>query len=389
MKAARFLGIVAIVATLCLSNASAWQPSGWVYHSGDYAYDWEHTAWYYLRTQDAQWRVNLGSGDWGTTHQASGWLNYRWPYAYSSLAASWFWHMPSGQQWCCRMGGSWSIFGLPSSGAMVLVEGGTFSMGDTFNEGFDEQKPVHTVTLSSFHMAQYEVTNREMADALNWANGQKKLTVSSTTVKNAEGDDWELLDLDAGGCQISWNGAQFVVDAGKNNYPCVEVSWYGAAAYCNYRSLKEGLTACYNFNDWSCNWGANGYRLPTEAEWEYAARGGKNGSDTYYAGSDDIDDVGWYGSNSGNTSHVVGTMPANELGLYDMTGNVYEWCWDYWGAYTASAQINPRGPATGSDHVRRSGSYITLSIRCGVSYRDSYTTRDGQFYAGFRIVRND
>ena len=113
------------------------------------------------------------------------------------------------------------------------------------------------------------------------------------------------------------------------------------------------------------------FRLPTEAEWEYAARGGRNGG-TKYAGSNSIDDVAWYINNSGSSTHDVATKRANDLGIYDMSGNVWEWCQDWYGDYSSSSQTNPQGPSTGSYRVRRGGSWYNLAGDCRVSYRGSF-----------------
>jgi formylglycine-generating enzyme required for sulfatase activity len=131
-----------------------------------------------------------------------------------------------------------------------------------------------------------------------------------------------------------------------DNLPVKRVSWLEAVEYCNRLSLKEGLTPCYrgSVNDISCNWNADGYRLPTGAEWEYAAKEGNQGYLTYeYAGSNTVDAVGWYDGNSGGRTHPVGGKAPNSLGLYDMRGNVWEWCWDWYGVYTAGAQTDSRG----------------------------------------------
>jgi formylglycine-generating enzyme required for sulfatase activity len=129
------------------------------------------------------------------------------------------------------------------------------------------------------------------------------------------------------------------------------------------------------------------FRLPTEAEWEYAARGGERSKGYTYAGSDNIDEVGWYNGNSGNTPHAVGQKQPNELGIYDMTGNIWEYCFDWHTAYSAQAQTNPTGAATGEKHVLRGGCYHYDSKNCTNTYRHSYYTPDnGGASTGLRIV---
>jgi hypothetical protein len=134
------------------------------------------------------------------------------------------------------------------------------------------------------------------------------------------------------------------------------------------------------------------YRLPTEAEWEYAARGGSTvmtGSAALYSGSNNIDEVGWYSSNSGSNTHPVGQKMANGLGIYDMTGNVWEWCSDWYGNYSSGSQTNPQGEFSGADRVLRGGSWIYVPQRCRVSYRDYNPPGYKINYLGFRLVLAD
>ena len=244
-------------------------------------------------------------------------------------------------------------------GDMVFVEGGTFQMGEYYNVG-----PVHTVTVSSFYMSDHEVTQEEfygvMRDNPSCFSG-----------------NWE------------------------NPVECV--SWYDAIEYCNALSLREGLTPCYSGNPYmgegyTCDFSANGYRLPTEAEWEYAARGGKKDYlDTRYSGSDNLSRVAWYGycdeEDSIRTVTECTTMPVkqklpNELGLYDMSGNVCEWCWDWYDKYTSLAQTNPRGASSGSDRILRGGSWYGSASFCRVASRYSYDPSVVSSGHGFRVVRS-
>ena len=201
---------------------------------------------------------------------------------------------------------------------MVAVEGGTFTMGATPEQGsdcYDDQKPAHQVTLSSFHIGKYPVTQAQWKAVMG---------------KNPSGFKGDML-------------------------PVGSVSWDDVQEFISRLNLATGKN----------------YRLPTEAEWEYAARGGKRSKGYKYSGSDNCNDVAWYYDNSGNTTHPVGTKSPNELGIYDMSGNVWEWCQDWHGYYDRKAQTNPKGPS--SDlypyNVLRGGSWCDNAWYCRVSNR--------------------
>ena len=228
---------------------------------------------------------------------------------------------------------------------MVFVEGGTFQMGS------DDEKPVHSVTVSDFYIGKYEVTQGEYKAVM----GKNPSSFTSS----------------------------------GNNAPVEQVSWYDAVEYCNKLSEKEGLKKCYSGSGESIkrDFSANGYRLPTEAEWEYAARGGNKSKGYHYSGSNDIGSVAWYNDNSGSKTHSIGSKQANELGIYDMSGNVLEWCCDWYGDYSSSAQINPRGPGSGSYRVGRGGGWFYDARSCSTAYRRISTPASSNLYIGFRLSR--
>ena len=260
----------------------------------------------------------------------------------------------------------------------VLVEAGTFQMGS--EKGYGDNKPVHEVTITTpFYMGKYEVTQAEY---------EKYCSYGSSSPSSSYGDG--------------------------DNYPAYYVSWYDALVYCNKRSMAEELTPCYSINgstdpaDWGdvptssnstwnavvCNWNANGYRLPTEAEWEYAARAGDNTVESLtYSGTSDVNQLGeyaWYYSNSNSTTHEAGTKLPNAFGLYDMSGNVWEWCWNWFtDSYNAETEggSDPTGTSAGSVRVYRGGSWYYNSDRCAVSCRYNYYPNYRYFYLGFRVVR--
>jgi len=176
----------------------------------------------------------------------------------------------------------------------------------------------------------------------------------------------------------------------KNDGLPVEcVNWYEAVLFCNKKSQKDGLQTCYTINgeQVECDFNANGYRLPTEAEWEFAAMGGVKSKGFRYAGSDVLDEVAWYSKNAGKTTHPRGQKLANELGLYDMCGNVFEWCWDWWDKFDSDFMDNPKGPVKGKMKVSRGcnwvngESVIELNRR---AHRGPYCVTHHQ---GFRIAR--
>ena len=200
---------------------------------------------------------------------------------------------------------------------MVAVEGGTFTMGATAEQGsdaYDSEKPAHQVTLSSYCIGETEVTQ-----AL-----------------------WQTV--------MGTNPSYF---AGDLNRPVEQVSWNDCQTFINKLNELTGKT----------------FRLPTEAEWEYAARGGKRSQGYKYAGSNDINEVAWYWDNSSDGTKPVATKAPNELGLYDMSGNVWEWVQDWYGSYSSESQSNPTGPASGSYRVRRGGSWGSGAGYCRVSLR--------------------
>ena len=236
---------------------------------------------------------------------------------------------------------NWSASVTPSQRAvleklianMVKVEGSTFTMGATpeqGNDAYEYERPAHQVTLSDYYIGRYEVTQKE----------------------------WQAVMGD--------NPSKFYGD----NLPVDYVSWNDCQDFINKLNQLTGLK----------------FRLPTEAEWEFAARGGKQSKSYKYSGSDNAKNIAWYEKNSGSKPHQVGTKEPNELGIYDMSGNVGEWCGDWYGRYSSSAQTNPTGPSSGSARVLRGGSWYLYASNCRVSFRGSGDPL-GRFYAsGFRVV---
>ncbi len=259
---------------------------------------------------------------------------------------------------------------------MVSVTGGTFSMGSNTN---GDEQPIHSVTLSNFSISKYEITYKQWSEVKDWG------------INNG------YTDLPSGRKGYT----------GDSTHPVTEVNWYDIMKWCNALSEKSGRTPVYYTNSGFStvyktgntdlqnayvNWNANGYRLPTEAEWEYAARGGIHSGDNYtYSGSNDVNAVAWYNSNSSNNTHVGGTKQANQLGIYDMSGNVWEWCWDWYGStyYSSSPSGNPQGPTSGSDRVLRGGSFGGVGYYSRVAFRYFNGFPGGRVNDfGFRVVED-
>ncbi|MBN1489756.1 MAG: formylglycine-generating enzyme family protein [Phycisphaerae bacterium] len=310
----------------------------------------------------------------------------------------------------------------PAPANMVLIPAGEFQMGDTFNEGNGDELPVHAVYVDAFYMDKYEVSNQQYADALNWAYGQGgHIAVTSGGVYQAgTGTSYPYCDTTTSNSysRITWDGGTFGVTTGKEDHPMVMVSWYGSVAYANWRSAMEGKALCYNLATWECNFSASGYRLPTEAEWEKAARGGVAGHRFPWSDSDTIQHARanyysyWpggvlyypYDTNPTSGFHPtfavgdkpytspVGYFAPNGYGLYDMAGNVWEWCNDWYSSTyystTPYPHVNPRGPTSGMYRVLRSGGWCGTAYHCRVANRISYYSwPDSRDYGnGFRLV---
>jgi formylglycine-generating enzyme len=260
-------------------------------------------------------------------------------------------------------------------------------------EGSTAELPLHTVYVSAFYMDKYEVTKALWDTVKSWNGGN--------------------------GYSYDYAGS------GKaSTQPVQTIDWYDCVKWCNARSQKEGLTPCY-YTDSGLTvvyktgqvapyvkWAANGYRLPTEAEWEKAARGGASGHRFPWSDVDTITQsrANYYSYWSGGVPYYpydvnptsghhptfndgvypytspVGYFAANGYGLYDMAGNVWDWCWDWYGAYSSGSQSDPRGPASGSDRVHRGGSWADYAINCRSASRDGYDPTWGSIYVGFRSV---
>jgi formylglycine-generating enzyme required for sulfatase activity len=289
--------------------------------------------------------------------------------------------------------------------AMVLIPGGNFEMGDHHDLGGREhgndEVPVHEVTLDPFHIGVYEITNEQYCGLLNLALTREWIEMKNGIVTRSGGN---VPYCDTNGSDtassIVWDGQSFSVIQGREDHPAVCIRWHGAAAYCNWLSMEQDLPACYDLSTGDCDFSKKGYRLPTEAEWEFAGRGGSNDLYTIFPWGDDANrskanwphsndpyetgpypwttPVGFYNGKQhrkadfrwpGSQESYQTSDGSNGYGLHDVAGNVWEWANDWYGRdyYRASPADNPKGPSTGTP------------VRDGLPYR---ALRGGNWYNG-------
>ncbi|MEZ4991530.1 MAG: SUMF1/EgtB/PvdO family nonheme iron enzyme [Saprospiraceae bacterium] len=255
---------------------------------------------------------------------------------------------------------------------MVFINGGTFMKGDAFGDGWSNERPLQEVTLSDYYIGRYEVTYEEFD------------TFCNATIRDLKPD----------------------LDRGRGKRPIIFVSWFDAVTYCNWLSQEHGFTPVYTIDDEevTANWKADGYRLPTEAEWEFAAR--SRGRKDKWAGTSDENELKLYANIQGNEDGYdhpapVGSFKPNDLGLYDMTGNVSEWCWDWQGKdryakkdrqiEAPKAVTDPKGPDTWYNVPYRlvrggAASYGNKYLRC--TQRGGTNPESATFAIGFRLARS-
>ena len=242
---------------------------------------------------------------------------------------------------------------------MVMINGGTFEMGSN-SKSYKDENPKHKVKLDTFYMAQYEMSF----------------------------DEYEAF------CKV----AGFSDPYGKSGFPVTNITWERAVMMCNWLSRRDGYDKAYKITrdekagifEVICDFNSNGYRLPTEAEWEYAARGGDRSKGFKFSGSNMPYSVAWFNENYKGEEHKSGELLPNEAGLYDMSGNVSEWCWDLYDQtyYSHSDSINPKGADVGENRVFRGGTRRDKMVNIIISRRSYLNQKKKNFYLGFRVARS-
>ncbi len=234
--------------------------------------------------------------------------------------------------------------------AMVFVKGDTAVVGSMSPDADPDEFPLRQLNLKSFYISKFEITQRQ----------------------------WRMV--------FETNPARFKDD----DRPVENVSFYDAVEFCNQKSILDGLQPCYEIrdNEIFCNFDANGYRLPTEAEWEFAAKSGRRYVDEPYSGSNDPDRIGWHNLNSNAATNPVGSLDPNQLGIHDLSGNVYEWVWNWYARYSVSTRDFYSGPETGTDKVIRGGSWHHDKTDMRITARSFVKAYTKSNYIGFRVVRN-
>ncbi|MCX7049732.1 MAG: SUMF1/EgtB/PvdO family nonheme iron enzyme [Candidatus Sumerlaeota bacterium] len=318
---------------------------------------------------------------------------------------------------------------------MVSVPAGSFIMGnsqrgDDATYGASDESPTHTVTLSAYQIGKYHVTNGQYCAVMNWALGKGYVKGDASGAPYSSGDAYaagqKMIAITDSNCPVQYLGAssggfswKSQIGAGGVTYsleshPVTDVTWYGAVVFCNWLSEKDGFTACYDLTSWTLIQGNNGYRLPTEAEWERAAAWdgskhwiysfmsdtltGKNRCNYYDYNPSCVNPlglqsfpntspVGWFnGVNISPNGNIQTVNSPSPVGCYDMSGNIWQWCYDLYGAYSSGAQTDPLGATSGTNRVECGGYWYNPNYHCRSAARSHPDPDYSNRGIGFRIA---
>lgn len=294
---------------------------------------------------------------------------------------------------------------IPENAVLVGIR--PQALGDTLDEGSEHERPTRVLATAPFFIDRYTVTCDFFRDVYQWAYENEMLTIASNVVFNTVGTPHPLVALDDALSTLSFANGTFTIKEGFGNLPITHVTWHGALAFGNFRSAMAGLPLAIDFSDWSCDFAAPGFRLPTEIEWERAARGTQNEHrfpwpSTADALWEDIDGTKanyWAGGDAAVSTNTHYLTPVghfadspNSLGLFDMAGNVYEWCWD---GYRFSGFSDPdaalsgyTGPTQTMTRVVRGGAWADSPDLLRIAHRSAAVPQAAQPMIGFRCVRN-
>jgi formylglycine-generating enzyme len=398
MRRWMWMGWVALV-----QAALAWQPANWVYVDWPWAMESDSGQWYYLHPRQDQWAHGFGALEgWRQLRDsglAQGWSWHVWPYAFSQHDGAWHYLNETDRLACLRMSDrQWAFLGMAEDrSGMAYIPGGAFYRGDATGETYDyaNEYPVRSITTEPYLLGKTHVPLGLWNQVRTWG------------LAHGYGDIAPGLGR-------------------ASNHPVTFMSWYDIVKWCNAYSEMEGLTPCYTvegqvyrtgIHDPVCHWDATGYRLPTEAEWEKAARGGLarkrfpwgdrishaqanysvdcDGNGNPWNDYDDGPECGPHPDFIPTTppylyTNPVDHFPPNGYGVHDMAGNVWDWCWDWYQAdyYTHSPAHDPRGPETGEQRIHRGGDWINATANwCRSAFRSHGIPAGTSGLIGFRVAR--
>ncbi len=286
---------------------------------------------------------------------------------------------------------------IEGTGRITDIPTGTYTVTIRWSRDYIEKQDINVVSQEAyklyriekamvpvddggFFMSKYEITNKQIVDILNWALMEGKVTVDKNYVRTVGSNSKLIVNIGSRDCQIEYRHGQFIAFENKSDFPCIHITWYGSAVCCNYLSIMEGYSPVYDENEWRCDWTAIGYRLPKTSEWKLAAEGGRQNNEKPYAGSNDLNEVGWFRGNSGFETHEKGEKLPNGLEIYDMSGNVREWCWD------CPASSKDGNPSLCSERELCGGGIYDDAQDCTIDHTAALQSSHSKSDVGFRFI---